>query len=310
MSDDIVGCTTVAYLRHPLTRALEGIRGAGLDTIELAAVPGYCEHVDPRDRSDAAIDQLHELFTRYGLTPVSLSGHTDLTSPDGLRYLEECVRFADRLGLQVVNTGSGSTDTKGARRRFVENARTLGSAAEEAGIRIGIETQDDLMTSGELASEVLEEIGSPAIGVNLDPANITYWGGHRPEDEISALARHVVHMHVKDKAGGRGDYSFPPIGQGEIDFTVLISAVRTAGFHGPYILEPELSQVDRNPAEVAEAKASPGTAYSRWHGYLGENDPAVIDRELVESLKAFRLLLHSASPSDSSSHAVAEGGNR
>jgi L-ribulose-5-phosphate 3-epimerase len=294
MPDNVVGCTTVAYLKHPLQRALEGIRAAGLTKIELAAVPNYCEHVNPRDRSASTIEQLQQLLSDYGVTPVSLSGHTDLTSDDGLDYLEECVQFAVLLGLQVVNTGSGPTATEENRRRFIQNARTLGRAAEEAGIKIGLETQDDTLTSGESAVEALAEIGSPAVGLNLDPANISYWGGLRPEDQIDALAPHVVHMHVKDKAGGRGDYYFPPLGQGEIDFGILLKSLQAAGFDGPFILEPELSQSDRPPAEVEEARQSPGTAYSNLHSYLGENDPAVIDAEIQASRATLDSLLASA----------------
>ena len=290
-----LGCTTVGYLNHPLRRALQGIADAGLEYVELGAIPGYCEHVSPALLEDGGLEGLVSTLNSYGLTPVSLSGHCDLTSREGLEYLKKCVELASELGAAVVNTGTGQTDTRAKEERFFAHASELAEAAEELGVIVALETQNLLMNSGESAKEVIEQVDSPHVRINFDPANVIYWEGRRPEEEIGGLAPYVVHMHVKDKKGGRGEYCFPPVGQGEIDFRVLFRALDTAGYEGPLMLEPELSrEFDRDADEVADALHDPSTAYSRPHGYLGVDDPALVDSELIRSLAFVKDLLSTA----------------
>jgi L-ribulose-5-phosphate 3-epimerase len=290
----VVGCTTVAYLLHPVARSLEGIRAAGLTNVELAAIPGYCEHVDVRD-ADSVRAVANEL-EQQSMTAVSLSGHCDLTQRSGYDHIAACIEAAAELGIGIVNTGTGAIVGPAARRRAVDHLRKLAELAQRYGIRIGLETQDDLMTSGLAALGVLDDVGASNVGLNLDAANIVYWGGKRPEDEISLMAPRVIHMHVKDHDGGRGDYVFPPIGEGDLGFHILIETLDKSGFRGPYILEPERS-VPGTPKRIASVTASdPGAVYRVYTSSLGEPDARAVDVELRQSLEELAVLLNGQSP--------------
>lgn len=284
-----IGCTTVGYLRFPLERALDGIAAAGLRHIDLAAIPDYCEHVNPSAYDREAL--LREL-ARHGLDVLSISGHTDLTDAAGVSHIDACLRLAADLGATYVVTGTGSASDAETRERRLANVRSLARVAEELGVRLALETQDDLLTGGGAATEFLAAVGSPAVGLNLDAANIVYWSGRRPEDEIAELAPHVIHAHIKDIAGGRGEYEFRPIGEGSIDFRAIFAALAAVGFDGPLMIEPETADelALRDPAQVAEARRDPGSAY-RSHDYLGTDDPDVVDGQLARSIATVRELL-------------------
>ena len=287
----LIGCTTVGYLRFPLERALDGIAAAGLHHIDLAAIPSYCEHVDVNDPDPARLDELRAGLERRGLAVTSISGHTDLTGDAGARHIEACIRLAPQIGATYVVTGTGAAGDPEAAGRLLVNVRTLASLCEELGVLLALETQDDLLTSGAAASEFLSAVGSPAVGLNLDAANVVYWSGRRPEAEIAELAPHVIHTHIKDTAGGFGDYEFRPIGEGDIDFRLLFDALAGAGFDGPLMIEPETADdlALRDPAQVEEARRDPGSAY-RSHSYLGTDDAGLVDDELVRSIAVVREL--------------------
>lgn len=282
----IIGCTTVGYLKLPLDRALDGIAATGLSNVELAAIPGYCEHVMPGGDATA----LRGALGARELTARSISAHSALASEEGSAHVLACIEYAAELGVPIVNTGTGPMEGE-AEEPFFANATELAAAAERLDVTIGLETQDTRMTSGAEAVALLERLGSPNVKINLDAANIIYWQGRRPEDEVAAMAPYVVHLHLKDKRGGRGDYEFPPVGSGEIDWRTIFSALEKVGFAGPMMVEPELSapKSERPAAQVAEALADPGSAYLT-HNYLGTDDPAAVDADLRSSLAALEEL--------------------
>jgi L-ribulose-5-phosphate 3-epimerase len=287
----VIGCTTVGYLRFPLERALDGIAGAGLHHIDLAAIPDYCEHVDANDLDPARLDALRAELDRRELTVTSISGHTNLTGEPGRAHVEACIRLAARIGATYVVTGTGAASDAEAAERLLANVKALAALCEDLGVLLALETQDDVLTSGTAASEFLAAVGSPAVGLNLDAANVVYWSGRRPEDEIAALAPHVIHTHVKDTAGGFGDYEFRPIGEGDLDFRLLFDALADAGFDGPLMIEPETADDVslRDPAQVEEARRDPGSAY-RSHSYLGTDDAVLVDDQLARSIAVVREL--------------------
>src|SRR5213078_1751148 len=126
MANPLAGHTN-SYHTYSFDEALAGIAGAGYKGVELSAVPGWTEHVD-LDADPAATRRLLE---RYGLEAVSLSGHSDLTTPDGLEHGLKAVRWAADFGLPIVNSAVGghqsADENEGA---FLGNVGRLADEAE------------------------------------------------------------------------------------------------------------------------------------------------------------------------------------
>jgi sugar phosphate isomerase/epimerase len=250
MTNPLAGHTN-SYHTYSHDEALEGIAAAGFKHVELSAVPGWTEHVD----LDADKGELRRKLDGYGLEPVSLSGHSDLTTPDGLEHGIKAVRWAGEYGIAIVNTAVGghqSADENEA--AFLGNINALADEAERAGITVGLEIHGDIMASGAVTLPLLEKIGRDNVKINYDTANVVYYSGDSAVEDIPKVADQIVHVHLKETTGGKGNWDFGAIGGGVVDFAAVLRLLRDAGYTGPYSVELEFSGEPWPPLqEVNEA---------------------------------------------------------
>ena len=227
---------TNTYHTYGFEEALEGIASAGYRYVELSAVPGWTEHVD----LDTPPADVRATLANYGLEAVSLSGHSDLTTREGLEHGIKAVRFAADYGIPTVNTAVGGHASKEeSEKAFLENVGELADAAERTGVVLALEIHGDIMASGEKTLPLLEKIGRDSIKVNYDTANVEFYAGEKAVDDLPKIARHVVHVHLKETTGGKGNWDFPAIGSGVVDFGRVLEILREAGYTGPYSVELE-----------------------------------------------------------------------
>jgi L-ribulose-5-phosphate 3-epimerase len=199
-------------------------------------VPGATEHVDVH--GDPA--EVRARLEHHGLEAVSISGHSDLTTREGLDHGLAVVAWAERVGLPVVNTAiGGHAHVEESEQAFLANIGPLADAAQAAGVVVALEIHGDLMASGERSRPLLDRIGHPAVKVNYDTANVEYYAGVRAEADLPAIADRVAHVHLKDTRGGKGVWDFPAIGEGHVDFGRVLEILRGAGFEGPLSVEVE-----------------------------------------------------------------------
>lgn len=234
MPNPLAGHTN-SFHTYGVDEALRGIADAGYRYVELSAVPGWTEHVSfdrPRE--------LRAWLAGYGLAAVSLSAHSDLTTRDGLEHGAAAIRFAAEAEIPIVNTaigGHGTTDE--SEEAFLAGVDSVADEAERAGIVVALEIHGDLMASGRRALPLVERIGRESVKVNYDTANVEYYGGELAVDDLPAILPYVVHVHLKDTAGGLGNWDFPALGDGVVDLARILEILRDAGYAGPYSVELE-----------------------------------------------------------------------
>jgi sugar phosphate isomerase/epimerase len=253
MTTPLAGHTN-SYHTYSLDEALAGIAGAGYAGIELSAVPGWTEHVvlddDPRE--------LRAKLDHYGLTPVSLSGHSDLTTKEGLAHGIKAVRWAADYGLPIVNSAIGghwSEDEDES--AFMGNIDELAGVAEAAQVVVALEIHGDIMASGAKTRALVERIGRESIRVNYDTANCEFYGDVTAVEDIPAIAPYLAHVHLKDKVGGAREWDFPAPGEGHVDFAGVFRVLDEGGYDGPCSVEIEFKGEPWPPlAEVNRAMAS------------------------------------------------------
>jgi sugar phosphate isomerase/epimerase len=255
---DRLAASTNSYHGYSLEEALAGIAGAGFTSVELTSVPGWTEHVR-RDADDAEILRVKDLLAQHGLTAVSLSGHSDLVSDEGVKQFRKAMDLARKLGITKITTSTGGHDASSAgslaeqRAAFLERFGPLADEAARDGIDLCLETHGGLLATGVISKALVEDIGRPNVGINYDPGNVIFYGDTRPEGDLPQAVDRVTHMHVKDQIGGAGVWHFPQIGTGEIDFSDLFKSLDAAGFDGPCSIElefqgepwPSLDEVNR-----------------------------------------------------------------
>jgi L-ribulose-5-phosphate 3-epimerase len=245
---------TICYHPFTLERALSGIAEIGVPAVELAALVGFCDHAAPERLGPDAARQLSKLLRSHGLHAVSFSGHTDLTTDAGVTAFESRLRLAADLGIPIVNTGAADEEGQEVVDRFYRNIVPLAELAARLGIVIGIETHGSLTGTGEECVAVMKKLNHPNVRINYDPANLMFYRGVKPEDDIAVVAPYVAHIHVKDKASlETRTWDFPAIGDGIINWDIIFGALERVGFAGPASLEVELDGHPQTPQEVDQA---------------------------------------------------------
>jgi sugar phosphate isomerase/epimerase len=228
-----LGVFTVLFGDRPLPDALDLIKAAGLDAVEIGTGghPGtaHCDAValaqDEKGRKEFA----RQIESR-GLTISALSCHGNPLHPDaGIaardhHVFEQTVVLAEKIGVDTVITFAGCPGESEHSQNPVwvtcpwppEHERVLAwqwrekvvpywqkaaAFAREHGVRIAIEAHPGFVVyNTETMLRLRTECGDN-IGCNFDPSHL-FWQGMDPIACIRALgdARALYHVHAKDTA--------------------------------------------------------------------------------------------------------------
>jgi sugar phosphate isomerase/epimerase len=120
---------------------------------------------------------------------------------------------------------------------FLDTAKGCVARAKAHGLRFSIEnhTHTLLPDSGSLL-RLWDAIPDPALGVNLDVGWMQLEREYPPV-AVYKLKGHVMNLHMRDIDGLMR--SFPPIGQGVMDFKAIIQALQRTGYQGFVSLEQD-----------------------------------------------------------------------
>jgi sugar phosphate isomerase/epimerase len=165
-----------------------------------------------------------------------------MASKEGLALFKKRLDLADALGVKYVNTAEGDASTEEAKEAFYTNVRE--AANYNKNIFICLETHGGLLGTSEMCKKTLEIIGCENVKMNYDPANLIYFEGKRPEEDIQAAVAFIGHFHIKDKLEGKGVWNFPEIGTGVLDFTKLFTVLKNGGYEGPLSFELEFDSTE------------------------------------------------------------------
>jgi len=203
------------------------------------------------------------LAERSGLYIASIAGHIDLAWPlmgkqadvaqfpelvkdldiahEGFVRLRSRIDLASHLGVPIVNTGIGVTSDPKEVERFYKEFDALLAYAEKRDIKIGLESHAGLTETAVATLALCNKLGRSNVGLNYDAANVRFYTGLDPVTDLEsceqALRDRIVHVHIKDHRGGKGNWDFPPLGDGEVNFKKLVEIFRRVGYRGPYSLE-------------------------------------------------------------------------
>jgi L-ribulose-5-phosphate 3-epimerase len=246
----ILSCFTNSYGPAGVWTAVEKIRAAGLDHLELAlrghnlgglVIPESVVITEKAD--DATARSFCEHLATHGVKVSGCNvGGADLRTIEGVELIERRIRFAARwFGVATVISGAGQPQDADERRTVCTNLRRIGDVAAEHGITVALETHKGPTQNAAAMLALMDELNHPAVRLNFDTGNIGYYNaGFDPADELEKV-KHLVHnVHVKDSRGGFEDWYFPAVGDGgSVDFTRVRQILDGVGFRGPYTIEIE-----------------------------------------------------------------------
>lgn len=200
-----------------LVGAFEATKALGVDLFQICDFAPL-EAMDDRELADAAaaardLGLTIELGTK-GVDPERLAAFLDL---------------AARFDAGLVRSMLYSAETRPTLSRAEDWLRAALPAYEASGVDLALETYEQVATA-DLVS-LIERIGSPRLGVCLDPANVVA-RLERPRDCVELTAPLVKNVHVKDFAFARQPgwvgftYGGAPMGDGLHDYERLLQTVR------------------------------------------------------------------------------------
>jgi len=177
---------------------------------------------------------------------------------DQIVVLERSLEAAEFFGTNLVRTFSfwkHGLLTPAQEESIVDAYAEPAAMAERAGVILGIENEHACcLGTGAQTARVLAQIASPFVCAIWDPGNAFMDGEHPYPTGYEAIREFVVHVHIKDAAVPDGALApvWSVVGEGEIDYTGHLDALRRDGYAGWLSLETHYSG---HPTKEASSRA-------------------------------------------------------
>lgn len=110
------------------------------------------------------------------------------------------------------------------------------SVAEEAKVYLAVEAVWGMLARDYYTlQELFRQVDSPYLAVNMDPSHFALYRNDIPWS-VRQLSEKIVHVHLKDAIGldtrQPGDFIFPLLGEGMIDWEAFFAALDDIGYEG------------------------------------------------------------------------------
>ena len=124
---------------------------------------------------------------------------------------------------------------------FIETMKDVCAHFKANGQNVLVETGCELAST--LRRTILDT-GADNFFVNFDSANVILYGKSNPIDCVELFGEYIRACHMKDGVWPNRDESLGkevPLGEGQVDFPLVIRRMKEKGFQGPYTIEREVS---------------------------------------------------------------------
>jgi L-ribulose-5-phosphate 3-epimerase len=261
-------------LRLPSDKAVAKAAALGVQGVQVYTVSGAMspEKLDARGRTN-----FKELCLRCGVEISALCGDMGggfrdaQANPNKISRTRAIIDLAVDLGTAVVTTHVGVIPADKADAAYgvlLAACRDIAEYARGRGITLAIETGPEKAAT---LKAFIDDVDSPGLGVNLDPANLVMVVGDDPVAAVGLLGKLIVHTHDKDGRqvapcdphqiyhGGVPPEKWSqyftelPLGQGDVKWDAYLAALEQVGYTGYLTIEREVG--DDPVADIAAAIA-------------------------------------------------------
>ena len=152
--------------------------------------------------------------------------------------------FAKKVGIPGVQTHCGfipENPNEPLYTEAVEAIRTVAQYCKQNGQTFRCETGQETPIT---LVRAIKDVGLDNVGVNFDVANVILYGKANPVDSVELLGPYIMGVHAKDglyPTDTRQLGREVPIGQGKVNFPVLIPLLKKVGYLNPLTIEREIS---------------------------------------------------------------------
>jgi len=166
------------------------------------------------------------------------------TRAQRLEELKMGADFAAKIGVPSITTHVGFIPEDPRDPQYgplVEALRSLATHCASLGLMFCFETGQETPVT---LLRTIEDIGTDNLGINLDPANLILYGKANPVDALDVFGTYVRGLHAKDgfyPTNGRELGRETPLGEGKVDFPVLMHRLKELGYDAPVTIEREIT---------------------------------------------------------------------
>lgn len=230
-----LGVNTVLFGGFDFRTAMEHIKWAGYDAVEISAIKGMCEHLclDTWEKDAADI----KAIVRDLELPLSAMEEASL---DEERLMLAFSAGAE-IGIPVVNVGpGGAMNNEDDLKRSIEMLAKMSEKAAPFGVTLCVKAHvGAAIWNTPTTLRAMAEITSPAFGIDMDPSHI-HRAGEVPKEALAKVMSRVKHIHIRDCTGPGPSPGVPEMqacGRGEIDLMGYCQVMADAAYDGPVNLE-------------------------------------------------------------------------
>jgi len=166
-----------------------------------------------------------------------------------MQELIKAGQFAKTLGVRAIITHLGFIPENAYDPAFhdvVIAVRHIANHLKKLGLEFWFETGQETPIT---LLRLIQAVGLPNMGINLDPANLILYGKGNPIDALDVFGPLVRNIHAKD-----GLYPTDPmklgkevkVGEGRVRFPEFVRRLGEIGFTGEFIIEREISGDQQN----------------------------------------------------------------
>lgn len=260
-----IGVITDCMKMQDLDSALKESKRLGVSGVQIYATTGEFSPtsltVEKKERYKKLLSELNLEVSALCADMGGFGFEKAEDNPLRIKKTKEIIDLAIEFGTRVVTTHIGviPADKTNPRYKIMLDALTeCGLYAKEKGVTLAIETGPEKAV---VLNSFIEDTKG-GVGVNLDPANFTMVTGQDAVEAVRILAGKIVHTHLKD--GRRLDenqdptdvyHAFAvggvdalnackgfielPIGDGDVDWTNYLKALKDIGYDGYLTIERE-----------------------------------------------------------------------
>jgi sugar phosphate isomerase/epimerase len=236
-------------------KSFESVREVGIPTCQLACTAEkMVDKIDPRALREAADETGIEISSFFLLFEGQVFNTEDGPATMGLvapkhrkKRLELAKKFSDlvrEMGVDSITCHIGfiPDDPHGpVYKGFIEVMRECAAYCQDNGQDFLFETGQELPST---LKRTILDVGTGNLGVNLDPANLILYGMANPLDAVEIFGEYVKGMHAKDGVWPNRDEPLgheTPLGEGKVNFELLMPRLKEKGFGGPVTIEREIT---------------------------------------------------------------------
>ena len=164
--------------------------------------------------------------------------------------------FAQKLGVSQIATHVGFIPEDPNNEQYPKIIAALREVAEYCaanGQKLLFETGQETPVT---LLRAIQDVGTGNLGVNFDPANLILYGKANPVDALGMIGKYVCDVHAKDgcyPTDGKTLGRETSLGEGQVNYSALIRALKDLGYDGAITVEREISG-EQQIADILKAK--------------------------------------------------------